>query len=234
MDGALSAESRRDDLVRLFDRDPSLLQRVDAVTAAFLRDHGAVPSVRLEFGTWHPPLHRASTRQWLGLLVLDGFLGRPMTVGGRPVVEPLGPGDLLRPWDHEASAGLVQPRTPWLVLAPVTLAVLDQRLADVACRTPQFVTELLCRAFRRQTAVAAAVAIADTPDLEDRAAALLAYLADHWGEPHAEGALLPADVDEVLVAMALRVERHESDAVLEALVARGRVRRPDGRIAVRG
>jgi hypothetical protein len=214
-----------DDLVRVFERDPDLLEGTDDVTAAFLREHGTVPAVRLGIGPWHPPMHRGSTRNWLGLLVVDGLLSRPMTIGRRSVHELLGPGDLLRPWDHERWEGVVRSHTPWPVLTPVTLAVLDQQFTAVAAKTPAVIAALVSRSLRRSAQIAAAVAINEPDELHLRVWGVLAHAADRWGEGDDGGVRLPSGLSDAAIAVVLDAPYAEVAAALDRLGRDGAVRR---------
>jgi CRP-like cAMP-binding protein len=226
-DGDGPTPPQNDDYVRVFEHDPGLLDGTDRVTAGFLREHGTVTAVRLAAEPWHPPMHRASTRNWLGLLVLDGLLLRPITVGRRLVHELLGPGDLLRPWDHEQWEGVVRSHTPWPVLTPVTLAVLDQQFTAVAARTPSVVGALVSRSLRRSAQIAAAVAILDAPEPHLRVWGVLAHVADRWGEAEEGGVVLPAGLTDAAIASVLDSGEDEVTAALERLAREGAVRRTD-------
>jgi CRP/FNR family transcriptional regulator, cyclic AMP receptor protein len=204
MDG--HGERRRPDrgrdetYVRIFDADPALLRDVEPEQAAFLREHGAVPAVRLDPGPWHPPTHRSSARRWLGLLVVAGFCVRPLEIAGRRVSEVVGPGDLLRPWDDEAWPGPARPGGAWTVLCPATIGVLDQAFAAVARRSPELIGCLLERSLRRAHNVAAGVAIAEEPDDERRVRALLDCVVDRWGRGRA------AQLSDTALAVASRTD----------------------------
>ena len=210
-------EAGHDAYVRLFERDPTLLARVDRVQAASLRDYGTVPSVRLEPGAWHPPTHRHSARQWLGLLVLEGFAARPVVISGRRVHELVGPGDLLRPWDHESWSGLVDAPGAWPVLAPTTLAVLDHQFAGVACRSTQLMNELLRRSLRRASQLAAGVSIAEMPELDAKVSALLGYLSERWGPSDGDAVDSP-QLTPTAMAVVLQADRGAVAAALERLL----------------
>jgi hypothetical protein len=209
------------EFVRLFDRDPGLLADMDDATARFLHEHQSVPSVRLGPGPWHPPTHRASARQWLGLIVLEGFLVRPLTAGHRRIGDLAGPGDLLRPWDRLDWEGLVQTPSAYTVLSPVTLAVLDQRFSAVAGRFPQLMGALLSRSHRRSWQLAAAVAIGDAGTTEDKVRSLLTYAADRWGRSEDGGRLLPGQLTPRALAWALDAGEPTVRAALDRLSAAG-------------
>jgi hypothetical protein len=220
--------------VRVFERDPALLEGTDGATAAFLREHGTVPAVRVEPGPWHPPSHRASTRHWLGLLVLDGLLMRPLTIGRRRVHELLGPGDLLRPWDHERWEG-VRSHSPWAVLTPVALGLLDEGFTAVAGKNHSVLNALVSRALRRSAHVGAAVAIQDQDEPHLRVWGLLAHAADRWGRPGEQGMVLPAGLTLRAIAVAVGVDEASAGDALERLGREGAVEHDaDGAIVFRG
>src|SRR4051812_23217908 len=85
------------------------------------------PVLRVRRGKWdaRPPAER--TRGGQGLLVLDGLLVRRVGIDDRFAAELLGPGDILRPLEHDGEEATLPFEATWRVLAPLTLAVLDQR-----------------------------------------------------------------------------------------------------------
>lgn len=71
----------------------------------------------------------------LGLLVLRGFLLRTIRFAERHCSEPLGPGDVVQPWErggeHDATAFAVE----WYAVEPTVFAVLDARFLPARAGT---------------------------------------------------------------------------------------------------
>ena len=62
--------------------------------------HG--PGVQtLPVGGWDAIGEYGEQTTWLGLLVLEGFVARETSCEQETAIEVIGPGDLLRPWDHD-------------------------------------------------------------------------------------------------------------------------------------
>ena len=122
-------------------------------------------------------------RDGYGLLLLDGALIRRVGYGGRFGAELLADGDLLRPWefDGEESIGF---ETGWRVLTRTRLAVLDLPWTERMGRYPRVGPALAGRALVRSRRLAAMMAIAQQPRLDDRLWMLFWELADRHGQVH--------------------------------------------------
>src|SRR5215218_8650296 len=89
--------------IRVLEAQPELAEGLDPEQAELARRHAVAVLETLPPGPWAPPEDDGGGA--LGLLVIDGILARDLRVAGRWCSELLGPGDLLRPWDHDEDAG---------------------------------------------------------------------------------------------------------------------------------
>src|SRR4051795_12587511 len=114
-------------LVRVYDADPDLFLGVDD-------PHAAAASVaevmRLERGSWRNGLDNLDPRGHFGLLILEGVLIRRVRFGRRPVLELVGPGDILRPWVGLGEDSALHLNSEWRVHERTDLAILDRRFAS--------------------------------------------------------------------------------------------------------
>lgn len=183
----------------------------------------------LKRGPWRPEAAPEAMRGWLGLLILDGYVLREVRVAGRVCSEPLGPGDLLRPWDEESTGPPIPVRSSWTVLSPARLALLDSEFARRARPWPQISEELVYRAVRRSRTLAAMLAISHLVRIEDRVQTALWYLAARWGRQQPDGILVPLHLTHRSLGALIGARRPSVTTALGALARQNAVTRaPDG------
>ena len=219
---------RQRTVVSLVDADPDIARRLGPSAQEARRD--AVAAVRtLKRGPWRPEASPDAMRGWLGLMILDGFVLREVRVAGRVCSEPLGPGDIVRPWDEEIDDAPVIAHSSWTVLSPVRLALLDGEFARRVRPWPQVSEELVYRAVRRSRTLAAMLAISHLVRIEDRVQTALWHLADRWGRPQPEGTLVPLHLTHRALGALVGARRPSVTTALGALSRQGAVSRaPDG------
>ena len=206
------------------DADPEFARRLGGAAQEARLD--TVATVRtLKRGPWRPDVSTEAVRGWLGLLVLDGFLMRDVAIAGRQCTEPLGPGDLIRPWDEDRSAAPVPAVSTWSVAGPVRVALLDQDFARRVQPWPQVAEELLFRAIRRSRTVAAMLAISHLVRIEDRVLIALWHLADRWGRRLPGGVLVPLRLTHRVLGALIGARRPSVTTALGALTRGGSITR---------
>jgi len=214
--------------IRVYDQDPDLFAGLDPRTAQSARRHAVAPAVRLEAGPWSGEAEGCDPDTSLGLLVVDGLLLRTLELRRQRRSELLGPGDLIRPWQHDDEESLSVLSTHWDVLEPTRVAVLDARFLTLSCRWPSVVSALMARAVRRSRCLALQLAIADLRRVEERLMLLFWHLADRWGRVGPEGVLVPVRMTHDVLAQLVGAQRPTVTGALQALTRRGLVRRrPD-------
>ena len=217
-----------EDLVRVFDADPDLLDGLEPAAIDLLRRRVAVPRLWVEAGAWSPPVKADEGRRCFGLLVLDGLLLRTLEVEGHECPEIMGAGDLLRPWDLDGEHTVAAAAT-WTALQRTTIAVLDERFAGAVCRWPTIMSQLLSRAVNRSRGLAFNLAIVHVRHADTRLRMLLWHLADRWGRVTSDGVLVPLALTHEVLAHLACMRRPTASTALQRLVRAGEIeRRPDG------
>jgi CRP/FNR family transcriptional regulator, cyclic AMP receptor protein len=214
-------------LAPLLDLDPDLGRGLSPALRAQARPWLVVRLEPMRRGEW--PVLGGEEDGMLGLLVLQGLLARSVTVGGGAHPELIGRGDVLRPWQRDINDRLVPIGTRWHVVEPALVAVLDRRFAGLVGRWPEVLNELMGRAIGRIQELEVNLAIAQIPQLELRLLALLWRFADRWGEPCADGVLVPVRLTHSLLAGLALARRPSVTKALAELTLRGLVsRREEG------
>jgi CRP/FNR family cyclic AMP-dependent transcriptional regulator len=219
---------RQRPVISLVDADPDMARRLGPSAQEARRD--AVAAVRtLKRGPWRPEAQADAMRGWLGLMILDGFVLREVRVAGRVCSEPLGPGDIVRPWDEDIDDAPVVARSTWTVLSPVRLALLDGDFARRVRPWPQVSEELVYRAVRRSRTLGAMLAISHLVRIEDRVQTALWHLAERWGQRQPDGLLVPLHLTHRSLGALIGARRPSVTTALGALARQGVVTRaPDG------
>jgi len=219
--------------VRLLEEDPELGARLSAEEFAQVRRYAVVELAELERGL-HVPW-RVGNEDLLGLLVLDGHLIRSVQVAERACGELVGPGSILRPWDHFGLYAPLPFEVSWRVIEPVRLGLLDQRLIAVGARWPSLIHAIIQRAVGRSHALALDVAIRCLQHIELRLLVLFWHLADQFGRVTADGTIVPVRLTHGDVAELIGGQRPSTSAHLSALAKRDvLVRRDDRTWLLRG
>ena len=178
-------------------------------------------------GEWAAIGDYGACRSWMGLLVIAGFLTRQTTCAGETVCEIVGPGDLLRPWDHDGEYPVEGITTSWQVLGPTTIALLDDGFARQIAPWPALTVAILARIGRRARWLALRLLISQIPGVPIRVLYLLWHLAERWGEP-AEGVLrIPVGLTHEQIAELIGAQRPSVSHAIGTLRSEG-VRRLPG------
>jgi CRP/FNR family transcriptional regulator, cyclic AMP receptor protein len=179
------------DLVRLLDADPELGERLPSGQVEHATHQLVAEVIRVPTGRWDAAGATEQSSSPLGLLILDGLLLRDLDLGRRASTEVLGFGDVLRPWDADSAQSDLPLVARWSVLAPLKLAILDERFLGQAVRYPPIIDALFARASRRHRGLAVRLVINQLVRLEDRLMLALWTLAERWGRVTPDGVLVP-------------------------------------------
>ena len=206
-------------VVQLLDCEPELgdgLSAEDREVAA-----RALPAqvADLESGRWHPRL-QSSEPGCLGYLIARGLLIRRVEVAQGTSVELLGRGDLLRPWQEDASSFCT---ASWEVLERMTLVVLGPGLARGLGQWPAIASNLAARGLRRSRALAADAAISSIVGIEQRLLIFLWHIAERWGEPQKDGIHISIRLPHRLLAEMVGARRPSVTTALAGLQEAGRL-----------
>ena len=200
----------------LFTLDPSLSEAVDPGQRDVARRalHAAVieaPVGSLELGNEDP-------RGCVGYLVSKGLLVRNVKVMGSQSTEPLGPGDLVRPWQEDAVSFA---ESEFVALTPATLARLDRDLVGRAAHFPGLIEALLDRAMQRARFMAVSAAIDGLVGVDRRVSALMWALAERWGEIRDGAVFLPLELQHEALAGLVAARRPSVSTALLSSSGRG-------------
>jgi CRP/FNR family transcriptional regulator, cyclic AMP receptor protein len=233
--GTQTRMSRSSETVRLLEADPELgslltgTRRIEAERDLVVRTH------RLSVGPWDVSRLSGASADHVGLLVLDGVLSRELVVADHVSAELLGPGDLVRPWQGSAGAGLLPVHAVWSVLSTVTLAVLDRRFAAEAARYPEITAALFDRLGERSLRLATTQAISQLTRVDRRLKALFWHLAERWGRVSGDGVVVPLALTHRILGQLVGARRPTVSTALSELAEREElIRRADGSWLLRG
>jgi len=188
------------------------------------RDLVAATTVAFE-GAWDPLAPGEDVRGGIGLLVLEGLVVRRVGREGRYGAELLGPGDLMRPWEHDGEDVSLPFPASFLVIERAVLAVLDIRFATRAAPYPEVAGALVGRAMQRSRALAVTMAIAHYPRIDRRLLMFMWHLADRWGRVTPEGIRIPLRLTHQLLADLVAARRPSVTSALSQLAHEGHIAR---------
>lgn len=220
-------EHARDGMVVLPDVDPRLAGGIASRELALARRRARARVRKLARGVWNPAGEYGNHDNWLGLLVVTGFLARRTSRGREATLEILGPGDLIRPWDDSPDWS-PDMTTSWQVLVASELAELDESLCRRIAHWPSVTGELLARMSRRARWLAVLLAISQQTKLEDRLICLFLHLSARWGT-HLDRLTVPIPLTHAQLGELACAERPSVSGALGKLHRRGLLQRlPDG------
>ncbi|HEX5983079.1 MAG TPA: Crp/Fnr family transcriptional regulator [Solirubrobacterales bacterium] len=160
-----------------------------------------------------------------GLIVLSGVLCRRVAQSESQGAEIVGPGDLLRPWDHLAEWSTIPIEASWEVIQPSRLALLDSDFARRAAPYPQVAAQLVRRALIRSRYLAILVAIIGQRRVETRLTMLFWHLADRFGQMSGEWVDIPVPLTHSTLAELVAARRPSVTTALSNLQDQGVVLR---------
>lgn len=159
----------------------------------------------------------------LGVLLLRGFVGVEVALGGRSVEQMLGPGDVIRPL--VTTADTLPATFTHRVVQPARLAVLDERFIAAARRWPGLLLALHERLGLQERQLFVNAAASKQRRAEDRLLAVLWQLADQWGRVTADGVVLPIHVSHAMLGRLTGSQRPTVTLALASLAQDGHLRR---------
>ena len=205
--------------------DGSLGSGLDAAELARAEQAVKVPVFEIGCGEWQAPT-RAPRGAELGLLVLEGQLLRELSVGTARSLELLSRGDLLRPWQEDASSFC---SAGWRVLEPASVAVLDDQAVRALAEWPTIVVALVERSLRRSRVVALEAAVSNLVGVDRRVLTLLWLLAERWGRRDDGGVVVTIKLTHQLLAEMVGARRPSVSQAIGQLVEAGSIEcRADG------
>jgi hypothetical protein len=206
----------------VLDADSELADLVPHERLAAARQSSVAAVIDVPSGLWDARLEADRARDGYGLLVLTGVLIRRVGFAGRYGAELLADGDLLRPWEFDGVDSLGF-ETGWRVLVPSRLAVLDLGWTERMGSFPRLGPALAGRALSRARRLAAMMAIAQQPRLDDRLWMLFWELADRHGRVHADGVHVDLPLTHEVLSHLVAARRPSVSGALTKLADQGRL-----------
>lgn len=210
--------------VKIFSRDPDLLEALPRELAEELTARISVPTLSARPGAWDAPARRPAGVR--ALLVLDGLLTRQVCLGRRGSVELLGQGDVLGPWLE--SADMLPSSVHWHIELPTTLAVLDADFLRTAVRHDAVIAALMDRLLLRSRRLAEQAALTSVCPMEERVLGGLWYVAARWGKVTPTGVRIPLPLTHRLIAAVVGATRPTVSSAIAELARRGVAERDAG------
>ena len=208
----------------VLDEDADLAGLVARGEADAARRASRAGVMALPIGPWAAPADSGQVTGGYGFLMLDGLIVRRVGFDGRYGAELLSTGDLLRPWEMESddSLGL---KSAWRALTRTRVALLDGPWSERMGRYPGVGPALAGRALNRSRRLAAMLAIAQHPRLEERLWMLLWELAYRHGRVRTDGVHLDVPLTHEVLAHLVAARRPSVSGSLTRLARQGRVLR---------
>jgi CRP-like cAMP-binding protein len=178
--------------------------------------------------TWEPDEDAQAARGGIGMLVLAGLMVRRVGSEGRFGAELLGPGDVIRPWQHDGEDTALPFETTFRVLERVLMAQLDLRFTARLAPYPEVAGNLVGRAMQRSRTLAVNMAIAHHTRVDRRLLMLLWHLADRWGRVTTEGVRVQLKVTHQVLADLVASRRPSVTTALTQLERQGLLARTEG------
>jgi CRP/FNR family cyclic AMP-dependent transcriptional regulator len=220
---------------RVLELDPELGAGLDDRRLERAQRECIAPEAIVQKGPWSPEeAEGEAARGGIGLLILDGLVVRRVGTEGRYGAELLGPGDLLRPWEHDGEDATLPVETSFRVIERLRLAVLDPRATARMAPYPEVLAALVGRAMRRARHFAVNMAIAHYPRIDRRLLLLLWHLADRWGRVTPDGIRIPLRLTHTLLADLVASRRPSVTTALAELEHDGHLRRLGNTIVLLG
>jgi hypothetical protein len=206
----------------VLDEDVDLAELVPEPRRGAARQASQALVVDIPSGRWDARQDADRARDGYGLLVLAGVLIRRVGYAGRFGAELLADGDLLRPWEFDGEDSLGY-ETGWRVLTRTRLAVLDLTWTERMGRYPHVGPALAGRALGRSRRLAAMMAIAQQPRLDDRLWMLFWELADRHGRVHSDGVHVDLPLTHEVLSHLAAARRPSVSSALTKLAGQGRL-----------
>jgi CRP/FNR family transcriptional regulator, cyclic AMP receptor protein len=209
----------------VLQEDRELLEAVPPEHRGAAVRASVTPSLRVARGELDVSTLAARVRGGHGLLVLDGLLVRRVGIEDRVTAELLGPGDLLRPLEHDGEQATLPFAATWRVLEPLRLALLDGAWSARMAAFPGVGVELTARVMLRSRRLANMFVITSYPHLEQRLLLLLWELADRYGTVGPDGVRVPIPLTHQVLSELAAARRPSVSGALSRLTKEGALER---------
>jgi CRP/FNR family transcriptional regulator, cyclic AMP receptor protein len=202
--------------------DPDLGAGIDDARWELAERSCVAQTLEISRGAWDADSVAGSG---FGLLVVAGILSRRVVQNECHGAELVGPGDLLRPWDHVFNWASVPTESSWLVIERARVAILDEGFARRAAHFPEIALALIRRGLLRSQYLAMLVAIISQRRIESRLNMLFWHLADRFGQTRGDWVSVPVPLTHRLLSELVAARRPSVTTALSQLQERGVLRR---------
>jgi CRP/FNR family cyclic AMP-dependent transcriptional regulator len=220
---------------RVLVSDPELAVGLDERRLERAQQECLAMEVVVDEGPWAPEdAEGEAARGGIGLLILRGLLVRRVGAEARYGAELLGPGDLLRPWEHDGEDTTLPFEAGFQVIERLHVAVIDAKATARLAAYPEVVGALVGRAMQRARHLAVNMAIAHYPRIDRRLLLLLWHLADRWGRVTSDGVRIPLRLTHSLLADLVAARRPSVTLAFAQLERAGYLSRDDNIVLLHG
>lgn len=207
--------------VRLLDAEPSLARGIERRVLDQAREKLVAEVVKLEPGEWEGARRKPASPLFLGYLILEGAFTREVAVAGRPSLELLGPGDLIRPWVVPQALAAMHVTDEWSLLSTGHVAVVGEDFHRQAQDFPSILTVMMDRVVARARWVGFQVALCQLPRIDHRLLLTFRYVAERWGIRGPQGTRIPIRLSHRSLAAMIGARRPKVSSALTALAEGG-------------
>jgi CRP/FNR family transcriptional regulator, cyclic AMP receptor protein len=218
------ALAARGQVLALVDLDPDLVRCLPPARQSAARRELPVRVINLPRGPWRIE-NLAVNATHLGLLVVDGIVGRELIADDVASMELLGPGDVLRPWDEATHSELLEAVVRWSALADSQVAILDRHVAVRLAHYPEIQAALLERCAWRARRLAVLQTISQLNRVDRRVLTLLWHLAERWGRVTPDGVVVPLALSHRILGQLVGARRPTISTAIAELTRAGELAR---------
>ena len=208
-------------MVRLLDVEPSLARGIDRRTLDDAREQLTAEIRRIEPGPWEEARRAPDSPLFIGYLILEGAFTRTIMVSGRPSIELLGPGDLIRPWVVPHPLDAMNVTDEWSLISAGRVAVIGEEFHRQAQAFPSISTALMDRVVARARWLGFHVALCQLPRIDHRLLLIFRYVAERWGTEDPHGVKIPIRLSHRNLAALIGARRPRVSAALSRLSEQG-------------
>ncbi|HMX71277.1 MAG TPA: helix-turn-helix domain-containing protein [Solirubrobacterales bacterium] len=203
--------------VRLLDAEPTLARGIERRLLDEAREKLIAEVRRVEAGPWEEARVIPSDPLFLGYLILEGALIREIDVSGRPSIELLGPGDLIRPWVVPQALDALHVNDEWSLLSTGHIAIVDESFHEKAQGYPSILTVLMDRVVARARWLGFQVALSQLTRIDHRLLLTFRYVAERWGVDDPRGVKIPIRLSHRNLAALIGARRPKVSSALTTL-----------------
>lgn len=207
--------------VRLLDAEPSLARGIERRFLDEARETLIAEVRRVDAGVWEEAHTTPSSPLFLGYLILEGGFTREVMLSGRPSLELLGPGDLIRPWVTPRALQVMHVTDEWSSISTGHIAIINEDFHQQAQAYPSILTVLMDRVVGRERWLGFHVALCQLPRIDHRLLLTFRYISERWGVESPRGTRIPIRLSHRTLAALIGARRPKVSSALTTLSEKG-------------